>query len=54
MSNQEFRDHIKAICGLKPEGFYNPPAQHEPFNHNCQCAECATADRLAEMEAFTR
>jgi hypothetical protein len=40
MPNQEFKDRIRAICGLKPAGYYNPAAQHQPTNRNCQCADC--------------
>jgi hypothetical protein len=27
MTPLEFRERIKAICGLKPEGYYNPPVE---------------------------
>jgi hypothetical protein len=32
MTNEEFKERIKAICGLKPAGYYNPPATHQPCN----------------------
>jgi hypothetical protein len=47
MINAEFKERIKAICGLKPAGYYNPPAQHQPTNRSCQCAECVEAKEAA-------
>jgi len=30
---QEFRDRIRAIVGLKPEGYYNAPVEKSPLVH---------------------
>jgi hypothetical protein len=47
MTNAEFKDRIRAICGLKPAGYYNPPAQHQGTNRNCQCSECTEKKEAA-------
>lgn len=30
MTTAEFRNRIRQICGVKPEGYYNPPVKQPP------------------------
>lgn len=37
LSTAEFKERIKAICGLRPTPYYNPPVEPSPLvRRHCQ------------------